>query len=765
MQSFAAAPRSQRAFSHEFRAIPQNFVSFGWDALPQPLLSASPFQSSCRLDASLLGILPWGGPPLEGVATWHGLRIMRARRSRQIGQMRLGKLNGTMRLGIRRILGIRRSGKIPIGSEPRCAILIVELVTKVSSRKRGTHGSFANAVKSSTRLQHKFGKAVTDSLQKLASEADAVGEEAGTFLVKLKGGSVSMRSAPQRFASMLQVVVNLCHWSEAVVWLLCAEVAIGENWALEVLQLLSEPREHQGVSNWLLLSLLAEFISAVRSTVKRLDHNKAAGINDISLVASKIEDMKKELSHLFDVEDAAGASRVPFCVDPNFTTGYCNVTLKALRLSESQCIVAPSAGKLLFFRPRAESQTVAEWLARELGSILNVRKVFEASIRPDFDSSLPMAFRPLNLELWANHRDCEIQGAFEPLAAALGLDLLQLEREYLSVRPTAQRIRDSGDVPDSEIWKAALRRLHESRRPANELASLGQVIHLTNCLSESTGRLEQDIQHLQAITEGRKASMDPMMAKALFKIKVDGPAADKFVVVDKDTIPGRHLYRPSELCMRAQNVYAAKFGSKNFKLKKRHCRIDKGSKKGHQHNIPHAAGGAILHIPSRKAAEVTHAQQVRQSLAGEHTATDPKATLALSVQAQGDRWTSEQPAAIAKSQDVCDKKRRKLEDPAEAQADVQASHDKQKALKAKNEGLLHSLSQRNLSRQILDHRLFEPRHVALWLPKARWSDFKLIKESSAIQLHTTLSGMDGSANMQKFWYDCSANVSRAAAFA
>ena len=40
--------------------------------------------------------------PREGVATWRGLHIMQSRRSRLIWQMRLGRLNATMRLGIRR---------------------------------------------------------------------------------------------------------------------------------------------------------------------------------------------------------------------------------------------------------------------------------------------------------------------------------------------------------------------------------------------------------------------------------------------------------------------------------------------------------------------------------------------------------------------------------------------------------------------------------------------------------------------------------------
>ena len=83
-----------------------------------------------------------------------------------------------------------------VKSESRCALLVCELITKVS-QGAGQHGSFAHAVRHSNRLMKKFGQAVVDSLLEISTKAETLEEEAVHFLHKNKGGRMSLSSAPQ----------------------------------------------------------------------------------------------------------------------------------------------------------------------------------------------------------------------------------------------------------------------------------------------------------------------------------------------------------------------------------------------------------------------------------------------------------------------------------------------------------------------------------------------------------------------------------------
>ena len=53
---------------------------------------------------------------------------------------------------------------------------------------------------------------------------------------------------------------------------------------------------------------------------------------------------------------------------------HLDIFRKAMKFSERRTIVA--AGKVMFFQEAAGSVSIAEWVARELGSILNVKKCF-----------------------------------------------------------------------------------------------------------------------------------------------------------------------------------------------------------------------------------------------------------------------------------------------------------------------------------------------------------------------------------------------------
>ena len=135
-----------------------------------------------------------------------------------------------------------------------------------------------------------------------------------------------MSVAMSRFASMLQIIANICYFSRGFLWLLMYQIAQrtdSATWAHNLLQLMSEPADHSGTSNFLLLALVAEFTESARNGVKKFEpQKKRPGMNNCALTARKLRNMTEELDHLFDVVDAKGQPRMPWAINPTFTEGY-----------------------------------------------------------------------------------------------------------------------------------------------------------------------------------------------------------------------------------------------------------------------------------------------------------------------------------------------------------------------------------------------------------------------------------------------------------
>ena len=122
-----------------------------------------------------------------------------------------------------------------------------------------------------------------------------------------------------------------------------------------------------------------------------------------------------------------------------------------------------------------------------------------------------------------------IGSTLEPLAKALHVDPKALTEQFMQRRHTAAMIHKSKIVPEGSEWQETCRQYHQ-RRFQNQAKELETVVHFINVCFESSSELEQHFQFLQAITSGRKASVNPEQARARFKVKVDGPPLEEFVV-------------------------------------------------------------------------------------------------------------------------------------------------------------------------------------------------------------------------------------------
>ena len=69
---------------------------------------------------------------------------------------------------------------------------------------------------------------------------------------------------------------------------------------------------------------------------------------------------------------------MPFALQAGYKHGYINTMREAMRLSERQVVIA--AGKVVLFREAAGQTALSNWAAAELGSILNVLRLWNASV-------------------------------------------------------------------------------------------------------------------------------------------------------------------------------------------------------------------------------------------------------------------------------------------------------------------------------------------------------------------------------------------------
>ena len=79
---------------------------------------------------------------------------------------------------------------------------------------------------------------------------------------------------------------------------------------------------------------------------------------------------------------------MPRVLSRKYTHGYVNIVCETLSLRDSSLLVA--AGTVACYNAGGDTQ-VNYWVVAELGSILNIKKVFLATLRSKFDESIALA--------------------------------------------------------------------------------------------------------------------------------------------------------------------------------------------------------------------------------------------------------------------------------------------------------------------------------------------------------------------------------------
>ena len=112
-------------------------------------------------------------------------------------------------------------------------------------------------------------------------------------------------------------------------------------------------------------------------------------------------------------------------LDPKYTAGYVSKMLEALRLEESKAYVIKE--KLVLYQEKATAKKVAGWVATEIGSILNIKKLYMQALHVEYHMGAALGFQPFDLQWWAAKGDDEtLKKTFTPLANAFRCDVDKL---------------------------------------------------------------------------------------------------------------------------------------------------------------------------------------------------------------------------------------------------------------------------------------------------------------------------------------------------
>ena len=128
-------------------------------------------------------------------------------------------------------------------SDPNAMYLLDKLMYKLSAGRKDP-GALARAIRNSERLKHKFGDCVVQGLTQLSNQIEKV------FLPSHNGGVVATSSAPQRFASILEILETLSWWFGGFIFLICTEAASKDSqnqaWGLTFVEFFQRPEGWSG---------------------------------------------------------------------------------------------------------------------------------------------------------------------------------------------------------------------------------------------------------------------------------------------------------------------------------------------------------------------------------------------------------------------------------------------------------------------------------------------------------------------------------------
>ena len=211
-----------------------------------------------------------------------------------------------------------------------------------------------------------------------------------------------------------------------------------------------------------------------------------------------------------------------------------------------------ASGKLIFYQERAGKVELEKWIATELGSILNVKKLWLQALHAEFHMGAAMGFQPFDLAGWLLSDDY-VEPTLAGLADALNVSCKRLTQQYLAARPAVQRLLDAGHRDISHMWRDAIRRMERARTKCPELRTM--VVAMLASMP-GTGGLESNLSSLQAMHSHRQAGGSIEQVRCHLKIALDGPHPNKFIGMKNGADGAPPVYTASHLAARVEALLA-----------------------------------------------------------------------------------------------------------------------------------------------------------------------------------------------------------------
>ena len=445
----------------------------------------------------------------------------------------------------------QRTLETAVNSDETSKKLLHELITKTSGADRSDVGSFARAVRNSERLKADLGSSIAKELAEVAELfQDTLPPVAKTETKK----SVMPSSAPQRFDSMLVCLQRFVWTAPGCLRFLCQESvakSATSRWAQDMLHFLLHRDGVAGPQNLLLLALLAEFVEVCSRFVRDQEAGKGSRFH-IAKMAANLRTLEAELDDLFEIEQD-GKPRLPLALDKRYKHGYVHIISTSLNLKTSSMLIA--AGKVAWYNP-GDDKTLQRWVLEELGSILNIKRCFLATLRSEIDHGVALALQPFDVKSWAAISGGDLRKTFQPLSVVLQVPLDDLCSQYTSAYPVALRLQQ--EIDDiSTTWAQVLK--NAGRRIA-KLGALKKAVLLMLAAFPGSGEVENNFSIVQGMSSHRRAGVSVEVLQACAKIALDGPTTEEFVSFQNKT------HTASLLCKMSQNFYYQMFGGRQYQM-------------------------------------------------------------------------------------------------------------------------------------------------------------------------------------------------------
>ena len=435
-----------------------------------------------------------------------------------------------------------------VSSDAHSKKLLHEFITKTSGADRSDIGSFARAVRNSDRLKADLGSSIAKAVKELAEFV----KDALPPVAKI-GASVMPSSAPQRFDSMLVCLQRFLWNAPGCLRFLCLEAAsksATSKWAEDMLHFLLHRDGVASPQNLLLLALLAEFVEVCSRFVRDQEAVKGSRFH-IAKMAANLRGLEAELDDLFEIEKADGTPRLPRALSKSYLHGYVRIITESLNLETSSMLVA--AGKVAWTNP-GDKKSLQSWVLAELGSILNIKRMFLATLRSEIDHGVALALQPFDAKTWVTIVGGDLRKTLAPLATVLQVSLDELCAQFTSACPVALRLQQESD----DIGKTWARVFSDAGRRVGKLGALKKVVLFMLAAFPGTGEVERNFSIVQGMSSHRRAGVSIEVLQACAKVALDGPKTSEFVPLRK------HKCEATPLCKMAQNFYYKMYGGRRY---------------------------------------------------------------------------------------------------------------------------------------------------------------------------------------------------------